>query len=59
MNKSYRIFSQPNGYYNGCMPITVHWVQVRKKSLFNDKWENIKGFEDYKKAKQLLDILNG
>ena len=43
--------------YNGCIPITVHWVQVKKSGFFSDKWENIKGFEDKKKALALLNAL--
>ena len=57
MSKRYRIYSEHNGGYNGCFPITVHWVQVRKDTFWGEKWENIKGFEDYNRAKQLLDSL--
>ena len=55
--KRYRIFSEPNGGYNGCIPITVHWVQVLKETFWGVKWENVKGFEDYRRAKALLDAL--
>lgn len=53
----YRII-QGEGY-NGCIPITVYWVQVRDERLFSANWRNIKGFDTYKRAKELLDVLNG
>lgn len=53
----YRIYKEPFGGYNGCMPITVYWVQVRQDTIFGSKWRNIKGFEDYKKAVALLECL--
>lgn len=55
--KRYRI-KQGNAY-NGCIPITVYWVQVLDDGLFSSNWRNIKGFDTYKKAKELLDILIG
>ena len=55
--KRYRIYSEPNGGYNGCFPITVHWVQVRVDTFFGVKWRNVKGFEEYSKAKELLNYL--
>jgi hypothetical protein len=45
--------------YNGCIPIIVYWVQVEKSAFFGSKWENVKGFDTYKRAKQLLDLLEG
>lgn len=54
--KRYRIIT--GSAYSGCRPITVYWVQVRKDGFFCDTWENIKGFEDYKKAQELLDLLD-
>lgn len=45
--------------YNGCLPITVYWVQVRERGVFCDKWRDIKGFEDYRRAKELLNMLKG
>lgn len=51
----YRI-TQGSGY-DGCIPITVYWVQKRKEGIFFDKWENIKGFDTYSRAKKLLDLL--
>lgn len=53
----YRIYSEPNGGYNGCIPITVHWVQVLKETFWGAKWENVKGFEDIRKAEALLKAL--
>lgn len=53
----YRIYSEPNGGYNGCIPITVHWVQVLKETFWGTKWENIKGFEDKRRAEALLKAL--
>ena len=53
----YRII-QGHGY-NGCIPITIYWVQVREDGFFSDKWRNIKGFDTYKRAKELLEILKG
>lgn len=53
----YRII-QGHGY-NGCIPITVYWVQIREDGFFSDKWRNIKGFDTYKRAKELLEILKG
>lgn len=53
----YRIYSEQNGGYNGCIPITVHWVQVLKETLCGTKWKNIKGFEDKRKAEALLKAL--
>lgn len=44
--------------YNGCMPIKVYWVQKLQSGFFSDKWVNIKGFDRYKGAKELLDLLN-
>lgn len=53
--KRYRIVQEEG--YNGCMPITVYWVQVRKECLFVHKWENIKGFDSYKRALSLYEAL--
>ena len=55
--KRFRIFSEPNGGYNGCIPITVHWVQVLKETYWGTKWVKIKGFEDRRKAEALLSAL--
>ena len=45
--------------YNGCIPITVYWVQVLKRGLLSEKWVNVKGFDTYSRAKELLEILQG
>ncbi len=44
--------------YNGCIPITVYWVQVRVDKRFLSEYVNVKGFESYERAKELLDYLN-
>lgn len=43
--------------YNGCLPITVYWVQVLYKGPIYEKWVNVKGFDTYSRAKELLEIL--
>lgn len=43
--------------YNGCIPITVYWVQKLEQGFFSDKWINIKGFDKFEKAKELLNVL--
>ena len=53
---SYRIISKPG--YNGCIPITIYWVQVKKEGMLSDKWENIKGFYVYERAVALMNFLN-
>lgn len=44
--------------YSGCIPIWGYMVQKREQKLFGSKWINVKGFEDYDKAKALLELLN-
>ncbi len=51
----YRI-EQSQGY-NGCIPITIYWVQVLNQGTFSEKWVNVKGFDTYLRAKELLEIL--
>lgn len=53
----YRI-KQGEGY-DGCIPITVYWVQMSTGENFwgETKWKNIKGFDEYDRAKQLLKTL--
>ena len=46
-------------YYKGCIPITVHMVQKLEEGWLCDKWVNVKGYEDKKKAEQLLKLLKG
>lgn len=44
---------------NGCIPIIIYWVQVRKDKRISYEWVNVKGFDTYKRAKELLNVLNG
>lgn len=53
----YRIM--PDTAYDGCIPITVYWVQKRKQTFFGYKWENIKGFDRRSRAEELLNLLRG
>lgn len=46
--------------YNGCFQITTYMVQKKltDRSIFlPDKWVNVKGFEDRKKAESLFELL--
>ena len=45
--------------YDGCIPVTVYVVQRLQERWFGDKWMNIKGFQDKKKAISLLELLKG
>lgn len=45
--------------YNGCIPIIIYWVQVRKDKRISSEWVNVKGFDTYRKARELLNVLNG
>ena len=53
----YRI--QIGEVYDGCIPKTVWFVQVKRETTFSHKWVNVKGYDSYDKAKRLLHILNG
>lgn len=44
---------------NGCIPIIIYWVQVRKDKRLSSEWVNVKGFDTYRKARELLYVLNG
>lgn len=44
---------------NGCIPIIIYWVQVRKDKCISYEWVNVKGFDTYKRAKELLNVLKG
>lgn len=44
-------------YYYGCIPIDIWVVQILKEGLFVDKWVDVKGFDTYKKAEELLKLL--
>lgn len=54
--KRYRIITEQG--YNGCIPITVYWVQVLERGFFNSTWRNIKGFDTKSRAIELLELLN-
>lgn len=41
----------------GCIPHTIYFVQKLEEGFLSDKWVNIKGFEDRKKAEALLQLL--
>ena len=43
--------------YSGCIPITLWFVQMKKVTMFGDKWINIKGFDKRERAEELLNIL--
>lgn len=43
--------------YSGCIPIVVYCVQVRKDKRLSSEWVNVKSFDTYKRAKELLNIL--
>ena len=43
--------------YDGCIPVTVYIVQRLQERWYGDKWMNIKGYQDKKKAISLLELL--
>lgn len=45
-------------FYNGCIPETVWMVQKRIEHFPFDRWVNIKGFSDKRKAAALMSMLN-
>ena len=45
--------------YNGCIPVSVWFVQVKKDTMFGVEWVNVKGYEERRKAEKLLRILTG
>ena len=51
----YRI--QKGETYSGCIPITVWFVQVKRKTMFGYKWINIKVYDKRERAEELLNIL--
>nr|UWG87115.1 MAG: hypothetical protein [Bacteriophage sp.] len=55
--ESYRIVKEIR--YSGCIPIVVYCVQVRKDKRLLSEWVNVKGFDTYRKARELLNVLNG
>ena len=44
--------------YSGCIPITVWFVQVKRKTRFGYEWVNVKGFDRREMAEELLNMLN-
>jgi len=46
-------------YYKGCIPITIYMVQRLQEGWLCDKWVNVKGYEDRRKAEKLLKMLKG
>ena len=51
----YRI--QIGEVYDGCIPITVWFVQVKRKTRFGYESVNVKGFDRREMAEELLKIL--
>ena len=43
--------------YSGCIPITVWFVQVKRKTRFGYEWVNVKGFDRRERADELLNML--
>lgn len=53
----YRIIPD-RGCYDGCLPITVYWVQVYAKlPIIGYRWVNVKGFDTRERAEELINIL--
>ena len=51
----YRI--QIGEVYDGCIPITVWFVQMKRLTRFGCEWINIKGFDKRARADELLNLL--
>ena len=47
----------PMNAYDGCIPVIVYMAQKHVGHFPFDKWVNIKGFSDYKKAVALKSML--
>lgn len=47
----------PMEAYDGCIPVTVWMVQKRVGGCIFDKWVNIKGFTDKRRAAALMSLL--
>ena len=52
----YRI--QQEEAYSGCIPKTGWFVQMKKETMFGNKWINVKGFDRRERADELLNMLN-
>lgn len=48
----------PMEVYNGCIPELIWMVQKRVRHFPFDRWVNIKGFSDKRKAAALMSMLN-
>ena len=46
----------PTTAYDGCIPVTVYMVQKYVGGIIFGKWVNIKGFQDKKKAVELISL---
>ena len=46
----------PMDAYHGCIPVTVYMVQKYVGGIIFGKWVNIKGFQDKKKAVELISL---
>lgn len=53
----YRIEHRYPCYDGGCIPYDGYFVQKLKEGFFTDKWVDIKGFGDKRRAEELLKIL--
>lgn len=45
--------------YDGCIPVSVWFVQVKKDTMLGAEWVNVKDYEERRKAEKLLRILTG
>ena len=45
--------------YNGCIPVSVWFVQKKIDTMFGVQWINVKGYQERSKAEKLLRILTG
>lgn len=43
--------------YDGCIPKTVWFVQMKKGTMLGNKWINIKCFDRRESAEKLLNML--
>lgn len=43
--------------YDGCIPVTVYMVQKHVEGFIFDKWVDVKGYSDKRKAEELVKIL--
>lgn len=50
----YRIQNKYPCYNGGCIPYDGYFVQVLQEGFFYNKWVDIKGFDNRKRAEELL-----